>query len=297
MKIIFLGCGYLGSNLAYYLKEKYDVSLWGLVSPYSNVDYFKEVDIFDIDHINKEELKDSVVIDTLSLFPFDLKVDNQQEYLQQFNDKYLIILNLLKSADIRQYIYLSSGGSVYGNCQQACKEDFPLNGSSINLYSASKVMLEKTIQDCDLPYTIVRLSNPYGGYQLTNRRQGVIPVLIENGILHKQFQCWASLEAKRDYIYISDVANALSLLIDNKQIKQIYNVGSGDSISLISLIQTIEKVCNINIDIQEIKREITIVQDSLLDISKLENNTGFKPLISLEEGIKKEYERISKELK
>lgn len=294
-KVIVIGCGYLGYNIATLLASEYDVKLWGLASPYDFSPLFQQVDAFNLSDNEKLELNEAIVIDALSLFPFNLQVDDETSFLVQFIDKYNGLFDVFKQCHINQYIYLSSGGTVYGNCGHACDEDAPLNGMSLNLYSRSKIYLEKVIQHSGLAYTIIRLSNPYGGYQLTNRKQGVIPVLIECALNQREFHCWNTLESKRDYIYISDVAHALSLLIDQHKVNAIYNVGSGVSTTLETIINTVEHCTNAIVPLVQEPVDPNIVADSLLNIDKLKHETQFEPKVSLALGISEEVKRIKGE--
>lgn len=296
MRIVFLGCGYLGHNLSRYFTDQ-SLKVWGLESPYSFIDEFEAVDVFSLKPSQLIELEDAVVIDTLSLFPFNYQTDNEPRFLAEFTAKYNQLYAWFNQAKIRQYIYLSSGGTVYGNCTIPCREDFPLNGYGLNLYSTSKVMLEQVIAQSEMPYTIVRLSNPYGGYQLTNRKQGVIPVLIESALLQKTFQCWNTLESKRDYIYISDVAKALRLIIEKHLIHDIYNVGEGRSSTLGTIIDMVQTITYATIPMEINIQNEGIVTDSMLDIHKLQQACGFSADIDLFTGIGYEVERIKKEIK
>ena len=65
------------------------------------------------------------------------------------------------------------------------------------------------IRQSGLPYLILRLANPYGGHQTTDKKQGVIPILIEKALSHEAFEMWASPHSSRDYIYIEDFALSL----------------------------------------------------------------------------------------
>ena len=296
MKIIFLGCGYLGHNLSRYFTD-WQLKVWGLDSPYSFIDEFEAVDVFALKPSQLADIHDAVVVDTLSLFPFNFQTDDEPLFLNNFVNRYQRLYADFMHAGIRQYIYLSSGGTVYGNCTIPCREDFPLNGYGLNVYSTSKVILEKVIAQSGMPYTILRLSNPYGGYQLTNRKQGVIPVLIESALFQKTFQCWNTLESKRDYIYIADVAKAMRLIIEHHLVDDIYNVGEGRSSTLGTIIDMVQTITHQTIPMEINIQNEGIVTDSLLDITKLHQACGFVADIDLFTGIGYEVERIKKENK
>ena len=68
MKIILLGCGYLGYNLASLLSQKAETEIIGLPSPYTPLcSNFKEINAFSAKDLDQVDFEDVVVIDTISL--------------------------------------------------------------------------------------------------------------------------------------------------------------------------------------------------------------------------------------
>ena len=73
----------------------------------------------------------------------------------------------------RLFIFMSSGGTVYGNAAEPICEDAPLHPDHALRPKARPA--EQVIRQSGLPYLILRLANPYGGHQTTDKKQGVIP--------------------------------------------------------------------------------------------------------------------------
>ena len=64
MKVIFLGCGYLGYNLSVLLKKEFETAVLGIDSPYVSITPdFTEVDVFDADAMAELDLRDAIVVD------------------------------------------------------------------------------------------------------------------------------------------------------------------------------------------------------------------------------------------
>lgn len=293
MRIIFLGCGYLGSNLSRILSEQYDVEIWGIESPYSKKESkFRLVDVLNPEVFSGQDFSDAVVIDTMGIVANNQRVDDEDEALADLRRRYGAMLEVLKTKPVRLFVFLSSGGTVYGNQSEAVKETDDLNPE--NLYARSKVMEEKMIRESGIPYLIIRLSNPYGGYQVVEKRQGVIPILIRRVFKEEPFEQWVSSETMRDYIYIDDFAAAISLLLRNGVVNEIVNVGSGIGTSLGTLIAESEKAVGKTLNIISEAGE-TVIGNNRLDISKLKQLTGFEPVVSIQEGIRRETERIREE--
>lgn len=296
MKIVFLGCGYLGFNLSELLKNEHDVEVWGLKNPYSSLStMFCEIDVFDIDSLASMDLEDAVIIDTVSLLGNNAKSDNEQEVLDSLCNKYLKLFNYFKQRKIHTYYFISSGGTVYGDSNLPISENHHLHPRT--LYAKSKERLEQCIIDSNLNYVILRLSNPYGGFQVTDKKQGVIPVLIEKVVKGEVFELWGNLTTVRDYIYITDLSSAINHLIKRNASKEIVNVGSGLGTSLQQVFDEVEMATKAKINLKHCLSDVPIVESIILDITKLKELTDFDIQVSLQEGIQKEVERIKEELK
>lgn len=295
MKVIFLGGGYLGYNLCKLLENRFETELWGIDSPYTSLtNSFCKVNAFDETAMSSLDFKDAIVVDTISLVSNDAKSEDEDTILENVRKKYEILIHTLKKGEVKQFIFFSSGGTIYGSHEDKVSEVESVHPET--LYAKSKVMLEKLLQDSGINYLILRLSNPYGGYQIAGKRQGVIPILIRSALLDEPFHLWASSKSVRDYFYIDDLANAIELLIKNNIHHEIINVGCGEGASLEKVIDIIEKGTNKKIEITREDSNVPIVSSIVLNINKLHELTGYMPSVSLEEGIKHEINRIKEEI-
>ena len=292
MKIIFLGLGYLGYNLSKALNAKYDVEVWGIDSPYVKyTPWFKHVDVFDLALMLNKDLKDAIVIDTVSLVGNRTKSDNEKRFIDDLVFKYQGLIDVLKAKGVKRYIYFSSGGTIYGDCDLAISEKHILNPKS--LYGKSKKALEEALMDSGLDYVILRPSNPYGGFQVT-KGQGVIPILIDKILNDEAFDMYVDENSVRDYFYISDFADGLDRIIQSDINKEIFNIGSGVPTSLRTVIDLVEKDCQKSLTVNKLQIDDTAVKSVVLDISKLKNMVGYEPKISLQDGIRLEVERLER---
>ena len=212
MKVVFIGCGYLGHNLSKGLIDKYDVNILGIDSPYVQYSpWFRYADVFDMGTMINQDLQDAIVIDTVSLVGNRTTSDNPDKLLRSIKYKYQGLLDVLKAKGVKRFIFFSSGGTIYGDSEMPIKEEHELNPKS--LYGKSKMMLEKLIQDSGIDYLILRPSNPFGGFQITNG-QGVIPILINKALNQEPFDMYVDSDSVRDYFYIDDFVDILDKLIE-----------------------------------------------------------------------------------
>ena len=293
MKVVILGCGYLGYNLALGLQDKYDVTAVGINTPYHDGGFrYFERDCFREGFGDGLGLEAAVVIDAIGMIG-NRDTGDETTALLQLKQKYAVLLNELERSRIRSLIFFSSGGTVYGSSPVPVKEDTPLNPGS--LYAKSKVMLEDMIREYPFSSLILRLSNPYGGKQDPNKNQGVIPILIRRALKGETFLLYSGKNAVRDYFYIDDLCRAVDLLIQ-KGTSGVLNVGSGKGTSLGDLIRMTETITGKAVRIVD-RSEDTVVGCNILDVSEIEKLTGWKAETALETGMRKEEERIRKEEK
>ena len=295
MRVIFLGCGYLGYNLSR-LMDDFAVEMWGIDSPYvSRQDNFHYVNVFDKEAMAAMDMRDAVVIDTVALVANNARDDDEAAALQRLREQYENLLAALKAGGIRLFVFFSSGGTVYGDIAHPAEETDPLSPET--LYARSKVLEEEMIRLSGIPYLILRVANPYGGYQIAGKRQGVIPVLIRKALTGETFELWNSEESQRDYIYIDDLAAAIRLLLQNNVMNETVNVSAGSGTSLKQLMDAVEQETGKKLEVMRMASDVPVVQDNVLNIAKLKRLTGFAAAISITEGIRRETGRIREELK
>lgn len=203
-------------------------------------------------------------------------------------------INLLEASafcGVRHFIYLSSGGTVYGNPQKLpVAESAPLN--PINAYGVTKLTVEHYVRMFShlrsLPFTILRPSVPYGPYQNPHRRQGAVSVFIYRALHNQPITIWGDGSVTRDYFYVGDLAEALTAALSTPAaINQTFNLGGGTAYSLNALAAGIADILQVKINIQyEPARNFDVPQLEL-DISAAEKLLGWRPKTSLTQGIAK----------
>ena len=292
MKLVLLGCGYLGYNLTCQLSQTFaDLTCIGTESPYSALMYqrFTAVDVFCPKQLDAVDFQDAIVIDTISTVDNHAKSDEEEPLLAALEEKYRNLLDQLKEKGVQKYIFVSSG-AVYGNTTVPVNEETPVQ--PVNLYTRSKVRLEEVVKNGPLDYLILRLASPYGGFRMTNKRQGVIPILLEKALDGEVFEMLKDESTVRDYFYITDFAKAIELLLENEVSNEIINVGSGKGYSLKSIIEVVKRTTGEAVKIKKIKPDVTILDGVILDIGKLQRRTGFECEIGITSGVYKELNRI-----
>tara|TARA_A100001011_G_scaffold396557_1_gene494724 strand:- start:530 stop:1468 length:939 start_codon:yes stop_codon:yes gene_type:complete len=137
------------------------------------------------------------------------------------------------------------------------------------------------------------LYGPNDNFSLENSH--VIPGLIHRmhlakNVGDKEFKIWGSGKPLREFLFVDDLSNFIESILDFKDLKyDLYNVGSGEEVSIIELAKMIKKVLsyegNINTDLSMPDGN----PRKFLDSGRV-NETGWKAKVKLEEGIKITYE-------
>ncbi len=130
---------------------------------------------------------------------------------------------------------------------------------------------------------IIRPFNIYGPAQ---DERFLIPELIGKFYGSDKEVKVKDLEPKRDYVYISDLVEALVLTLEVKEAFLILNIGSGYSLSVAEITEKIKSISGINKNITSAnEKRANEIPDTVADIKLAFEKLGWKPKVSFEEGI------------
>lgn len=196
------------------------------------------------------------------------------------------LLEMLKNTN-KKLIYCSSGGAVYGKPMQNPIEETHIKQPSTS-YGLVKSLIEDYIvyynRNFGVSYLIVRPANIYGPKLRSIGEQGIISTLLFKAYKNEETIIWSNPENVRDYLFIDDFANGLTSLI-KKEAQGIFNIGSGNGVSLKQIIDVVQSVLPTPMNVKF--QEVTIKDEpiNVLCNKKIEAATGWKPEISLSQGI------------
>ena len=193
-----------------------------------------------------------------------------------------------------EMVFVSSGGTVYGESQgQPHRCGDPMR--PICSYGMQKAAIEQFLQLYDgageVRCKICRVSNPYGVMPQQGRTQGIIPILLRCLLNGQPIVLFG--ETVRDYIFISDVTEALIAVVDYRGSENVFNVGSGVGTKLHDLARLLEERSGLTftaVDEQPIRT--CDVCESVLDISDTVRLLDWMPRVSLTEGVDRTLEAL-----
>jgi UDP-glucose 4-epimerase len=212
----------------------------------------------------------------------------------------LQLLEACKECNVKKIIFISSGGTVYGVPQNLpITEDHPTE--PICSYGITKLTIEKYLHLYhhlhNLDYVVARLANPYGELQNPQAKQGAIAVFLGNVISDKPITIWGDGEVVRDYIYISDAAEALVKAAEycpDENEPRVFNIGSGGGQTLNEIVRAIKNVVGKPVEVVHHPARSADVPVNVLDIQRAKKCLEWQPEINLENGIRKTWDWLSK---
>jgi len=204
------------------------------------------------------------------------------------------LLQTMIDVGVKKIVFLSSGGTVYGNPESnPIAESHALN--PICSYGVTKIAIEKYLflfkQLHKLEYNILRVSNPYGANQHHYGVQGVIQTFLLKALKGETITIWGDGAVERDYIYIDDL---ISVCVKSglKMYNDIFNIGSGELVSISEIIHVIEKVTDRKLKIEKLPSRDFDVKSISLDCTKAKEKFSWSPSCDLESGILKNWEEL-----
>ncbi len=200
----------------------------------------------------------------------------------------LNVLVAAKDSSVKKVIYASSS-SVYGDTPELPKrEDMVPN--PLSPYAVTKLLGEYYCKAFNEVYGLKTISlryfNVYGPRQDPySDYAAVIPRFINRVLENKPPVIYGDGEQTRDFTFVKDVVSA-NILAMKSDANDVYNIASGNRISINELAKVIMKLMGRNLKpVHEAPREGDI-RHSLGDISKAARNLGYEPRYSLEEGLR-----------
>lgn len=234
--LIIGGNGFLGANICRHLVRKgYDVYSFDIARPEKKeigITYIKG-DFFDDVCLQNAIKGMDLIIHSLSTVN---PGNSNQRYMQGYSRDFVQTVKLCSMIiDTQtQFIFLSSGGTVYGNQEHMpVNEDcFPL---PINHYGSVKLCIESVIRTFNTQLhkkmRIARISNPYGPGQDYLKGVGFVDAAIKKALKHETIEIWGDGEVVRDYIYIDDVCKMIEALISYQGDIEVFNISSCEAIT------------------------------------------------------------------
>ena len=199
------------------------------------------------------------------------------------------LLDQMTRLDVRRIVFLSSGGTVYGNPSTSpVAETDPLR--PICSYGVVKVAIENYLfmyKDLHgIQPVILRPSNPIGPRQGHLGVQGVVPTFLRRLLDGDSIQVWGDGTVVRDYLDVTDLAS-LCVRAGTSDVVGVFNAGSGIGTSVNEVLSLIESVTGRKADVHHQAARSFDVQRIVLDSDLALRTFGWSTTIALDESVRR----------
>lgn len=203
--------------------------------------------------------------------------------------------------NVSKFIFLGSSCIYPKFAPQPLKEEYLLTDSleSTNeWYALAKITGVKACEairkQFGKDYVSLMPTNLYGTHDNFDLKTShVLPAMIRKFHEAKEkgdlpVSLWGSGAPMREFLYVDDLAKAVVFVLENTLSEYLYNVGTGEDLTIKQLAETIQKVIGHNGDIIWNSNKPDGTPRKLMDSSKL-HALGWRHQVELEEGIQKTY--------
>lgn len=305
------GAGFIGSHLTGYLLRHgarfvrvidnlstgFEINLKNF-SGNSHFEFFKG-DISSIDDCKKACAEIDFVFHQAALGSVSRSIEFPLSTHQTNSTGFINMLVAARDAGVKKFLYASSS-SVYGDEETLPKKENK-TGNPLSPYAVTKVTNELYAANFFRTYgmktTGLRYFNIFGpGQSPKGPYAAVIPLFIEGMLAGKEIFIDGDGNQTRDFTYIDNAvqANMKAMFTDNPQsYGNVYNIAAGRNINLNQLVELLGKIIGYAKPSQHRPPRKGDIRNSLADISMAEKHFGYKPEVSVEEGLKKTVEWFS----
>ena len=198
----------------------------------------------------------------------------------------LSLLELARKYGTKKFIFTSTGQvyniespSPFSEETPADKQDSPYASSK----RACELFCYTYSETSDISVVCLRLGNIYGPGM---RKNMVIQQLAEKAFSNEPFTMHGDGTAARDYLHVSDLVDAIILVLQLDSKFEVLNISSGRSTEVNDLIGIVERITERKIRTQRVEGNTASDKRLYMDISKAKRVLSWQPRVSLEEGLR-----------
>ena len=299
------GAGFIGSNFLHHLvnctiEEIICIDNLTYAADWHNIP--DPVKLYTIDIADEhgcervfKEHKPSTVFHLAAESHVDNSIKDCSPFILPIINGTVNLLNLSLKYEVQKFIHISTD-EVYGSIEKGSFTENS-NYSPRNPYSASKAASDHFVMayhnTYGIPAVITNCSNNYGPRQYVEK---MIPKTITNLLSGKKVPVYGDGNQVRDWLYVQDHCEALIEVWLKGKVGQKYNIGGKCEMSNIDLVRTILDRMNMGKDmIEYVNDRPGHDRRYSTDITKIQNELGWSPKVSFDDGLDKTIEWYKKQ--
>ncbi len=200
----------------------------------------------------------------------------------------LNILENCKRCGVKKIIFASTGGAIYGE-QDYFPADEVHPQRPLSPYGITKLAVEKYLYYYDQVWgirsTILRYANVYGPRQNPHGEAGVVAIFAKKMLANEQVTINGDGQQTRDYVYVKDVVQANLLALTHPG-SDTFNIGTGVETTVNEILTTMEATLEKRCLSTHGPAKEGEQRRSLLTAEKINRMLGWKPLVSIQQGLR-----------
>lgn len=303
--VVIGGNGFIGSHLVdSFHSLGYEVTAFDRFSSGSFTFVSKDIRHIQGDFLNRADLTKAVrgqdiVVHALSITtPATAEKDPSLDIRTNIAQS-VELFEAAVDAGVENLFFASTGGAIYGDQGKSSYSETDIT-MPVSPYAIGKLAVENYLDyfknAFGLNSTIFRISNPYGPRQKINRKQGLIPIALREGLMGKQVIQFGDGSMVRDFIYIDDLINMMTEVVQRPHKHRLYNLGSGKGYSVSQILNEVSNQVEGPLRVEITPQPPTYVNSVVLDVSRYVQEFGRPELTSLTAGISKTAQELRNQL-
>jgi UDP-glucose 4-epimerase len=284
------GAGFVGSHLAASLTDAAEVCVLDDLSNSDADDVPAHARLIEGDVRNRATVREAmdgvdVVFHEAAMVSVPASVEAPMDCHGVNGTATLQLLDVARQNDSR--VVLASSAAIYGHPESVpVTETDPKRPTSP--YGVEKLSNDEYArvyaEQYGLETVALRYFNIYGPRQ-TGQYSGVISVFLDQARAGDPITVEGEGDQTRDFVHVDDVVRANRLAATRGEPGEAYNVGTGASVTIRELAETVRDVTGADVPIEHVDPRPNDIQRSRADVSKAQRELGFEPTVSLRDGL------------
>ncbi len=194
-----------------------------------------------------------------------------------------LLLEAARDAGIGRFVFMSSGGAIYGETKEPATEaTLPAPRS---YYGLHKYAAEEFVRASGLSFAIIRPSNVYGRRQRADAEGGVVAIFADALCEGRELTIHGDGSQQRDFVHVSDVVAAVFVALEVHE-HVVWNVASGAGTSIRELAAAMASQAATGVTTRFAEARAGDVHTSLLSPRALVDTGLWGPPVALEDGLR-----------
>ena len=194
-----------------------------------------------------------------------------------------------------QVVFSSTGGAIYGECDAPAPESAPRR--PVSPYGIAKLCAEEYLAGWNrihgADHVALRFGNVFGPRQDSSLEGGVVSIFLERLAQREETLIFGDGLQSRDFVFVGDVVEALLAAVGHAG--DVFNVGTGEETSVLELHRLCAKVAGVETEPRLEPARLGDARRSVLDVSRAAGELGWRPRVSLEDGLRRTWEWLTQD--